>query len=363
MFLGFAQGLFLVFFLLNKKRHEGISIVYLVLLLFVASLLFLTAALHQTRQTKLLIIFGPFFFPLVLSVGPLLYLYIKATVEEDYKPKIIDIFYFFPTLFAFFFLVRIYFFPSDEQVRFIESFYSHDVSLPETLFRYFDIAYRATFVILSIKLLTDYREKLKEEFSGLEKIDYGWLKQLLIIYLVSIFVLLLVTVMNLDNDYRIVIATYLAIIMYVIGYKITTDTERRPAAQGKSDERAKAKYEKTSLSQDDKILLKNRLVDKVEKNRLYTDPELTLQKLADEIGATRNQVSQIINEQFGKNFYEFINGYRIELAKRLLVSEEYKTESILSIAFEVGFQSKSTFNAVFKKLTNQTPSQFRKKKQ
>ncbi len=363
MILGAAQGLFLTVFLFMKKKEEGISIKFLSAFLLVASLLFLMAAFHQARQTKLLIIFGPIFYPLILSLGPLLYLYIKATLEKDFKLRIFDVFFFFPTLIAFFFLARIYFFPYEEQVKFVESFYSHDISIVETVFRYFEIAYRAVFVILSIKLLTDYREQLKEEFSALEKIDYGWLKQLLIYYLITIIVLLLVTIMNLDNDYRIIIASYLAFIMYVIGYKIMTDTSDGSPKIDISEISRKEKqnkYGKTGLTEDKKSALKEKLLKQVEKNRIYVDPEITLGKLAEAVGASQNQVSQVINEQFGKNFYEFINGYRVDLAKKLLVSEEYKNESILSIAFEVGFQSKSTFNAVFKKITNMTPSQFRK---
>ncbi len=362
MILGAAQGFFLASFLFMKKRDEGISYKLLSLLLFVASLLFLMAAFHQARRTDLLIIFGPVLFPLILSLGPLLYLYIKSMLQKDFKLKILDIFLFFPTFFAFFFFARIYFFPYEEQVKFIESFYSHDVSLSETLFRYFDIAYRATFVILSIKLLSDYRERLKEEYSAIEQIDYGWLKQLLIYYLITIFVLLIITVMNLDNDFRIVVASYLAFIMYVIGYKIVTDNSKESP---KMDElgitkKPKPKYEKTGLADEKKNALKEKLLYEIEKNKIYVEPDLTLKKLAEILGATQNQVSQLINEQFGRNFYEFINGYRVELAKKLLVSEEYKNESILSIAFDVGFQSKSTFNAVFKKLTKTTPSQYRK---
>ncbi len=366
MILGAAQGFFLAIFLFMRKREEGALIKFLSMFLLVAALLFLMAAFHQARQTKLLIIFGPIIYPLILSLGPLLYLYIKSALQKDFKFKILDIFYFFPTFFAFAFFARIYFFPYEQQVKFIESFYSHNVTLAETLFRYFDIAYRAVFVILSIKLLSDYRERLKEEYSALENIDYGWLKQLLIYYLITVFVLLAITVMNLDNDYRIILASYLALIMYFIGYRIMTDTSRQNpkienlTLHGKGKPKEKSKYEKSGLNGEKVSVLKEKLLYEIEKNKIYVDPDLTLKKLAEILGATQNQVSQLINEQFGRNFYEFINGYRVELAKKLLVSEEYKNESVLSIAFDVGFQSKSTFNAVFKKITKTTPSQYRK---
>ena len=328
-------------------------------LLFVDSLLFLMASLHQARATKALIIIGPVIYPSLLTLGPLLYLYIKSSVEKNFKLKIVDILYFFPFFFGFLVLTRIYFLPQEQQIKFVEQFYKNEVSVYEMFFRYFDIAYRAVFVILSIKILNDYREKLKEEYAGLEKIDFGWLKQFLIYYLLTIFVLLIVTVFNLNNDYRIILAIYLAIIMYVIGYKFMS-LPAQAKVESLLPDKSGAKYRKSGLTEEKREKIKRRLRELVQKDKIFVNPELTIGKLAEILGESQNHVSQVLNEEFGKNFYEFINGYRVEYAKELLVSDKYKNESILSIAFEVGFQSKSTFNAVFKKLNNTTPSNFRK---
>ncbi len=359
MILGAAQGFFLSILIAAKKKQEGISAYLLSILLFVDSLLFLMAALHQARATEALIIVGPVIYPMLLVLGPLLYLYIRASVEEDFKLKVIDILYFFPFLFGFFFLTKIYFLPHAEQVKFIEQFYNNEVSIYETIFRYFDIAYRAIFVILSIKLLDDFREKLKEEYSGLDKIDFGWLKQFLIYYLLTIFVLLIVTVFNLNNDYRIALAIYLAVVMYVIGYRFMSLPHNAKVKHLEETE-GRTKYKKSGLTEEKRQSIKEKLLGLMRKEKVFTDPELTIGKLSNLLGESQNHVSQVINEEFKKNFYEFVNGYRIEYAKELLVSEKHKNESILSIAYEVGFQSKSTFNAVFKKLNNTTPSNFRK---
>src|SRR4030095_13495565 len=96
------------------------------------------------------------------------------------------------------------------------------------------------------------------------------------------------------------------------------------------------------------------------KNRPNTKGGVTLQKLAKTLAISPHHLSQIINEQLNQNFFDFINYHRIEEAKRMLVDPARPHYSILAISEEVGFNSKSAFNAAFKKHTDMTPSEFRK---
>jgi len=100
----------------------------------------------------------------------------------------------------------------------------------------------------------------------------------------------------------------------------------------------------------------------MDKDKLYQETELTLQDLADKIQYPSYLVSQAINEGLNKNFYDLINGYRVEEAKRLLLDPKNSNYTILSVGFEAGFNSKTTFNTVFKKFTGQTPTDYRAKK-
>jgi len=99
----------------------------------------------------------------------------------------------------------------------------------------------------------------------------------------------------------------------------------------------------------------------MEKEKVYQEPELTLQQLAEKLQLPSYQASQAINEGMKKNFYDLINGYRTEEAKRLLLNPQNKNFTILSVGFEAGFNSKTTFNTVFKKFTGLTPTEFRDK--
>ncbi len=133
---------------------------------------------------------------------------------------------------------------------------------------------------------------------------------------------------------------------------INTDSK----SKGKTD-----KYQKSKLPKDLSELYFKKLLEHIEKNEVFKEPNLTLPELSDELNIPRNHLSYVINEYAGLNFYDFINTYRVEEAKKLLLEAAKDNINILKIAFESGFNSKSTFNKVFKKYTHLTPSEFRKK--
>jgi AraC-like DNA-binding protein len=95
---------------------------------------------------------------------------------------------------------------------------------------------------------------------------------------------------------------------------------------------------------------------KTEKPYLISD--ISIDKLAEMLDLTSHHLSQIINEQFGKNFFEFINEYRVEEVKQQIARNRGEKYTLLSIAHDSGFNSKSTFNSTFKKYTKLTPKQY-----
>ena len=103
-----------------------------------------------------------------------------------------------------------------------------------------------------------------------------------------------------------------------------------------------------------------RLKNAMEEKKLFIDPDLSLPVLAKEIKTTTNTLSYVINRHLQSNFYNFVNGYRIEEAKGLLLDKEYDNKNILAVAYDSGFRSKTTFNTMFKKCTGLTPSEYKK---
>ncbi len=119
----------------------------------------------------------------------------------------------------------------------------------------------------------------------------------------------------------------------------------------------KAKYERSLLKGLDTEVIFERLADLMGTEKIYTDFDLSLEGLAQMLSISPHQLSQFMNERMGTNFRNYINSYRIEEAKKILINDSDK--NILTICFDVGFNSKSTFNHCFKKYTDKTPSEFR----
>lgn len=98
----------------------------------------------------------------------------------------------------------------------------------------------------------------------------------------------------------------------------------------------------------------------METEKAYLEADITIESLAKRVSLPERTLSRILNQHFGVNFFEFINRYRVQEAKRLLSAPEYRDWTMLDILAEAGFTSKSTFNAIFKKQVGQTPSQYRR---
>jgi YesN/AraC family two-component response regulator len=94
----------------------------------------------------------------------------------------------------------------------------------------------------------------------------------------------------------------------------------------------------------------------MEVEKIYRDESITLQSLAEELSIPHHQLSQLLNEKLNKSFSDFINTFRVEEAKKLLRDPKWADRKIISIAFEVGYNTKAAFYNVFKKYTNMTPS-------
>lgn len=102
------------------------------------------------------------------------------------------------------------------------------------------------------------------------------------------------------------------------------------------------------------------LQDYMQHEKPYLKPELTLVELAEQVNMSRNELSALINNDINSNFYLYVNKFRVEHVKLQMKEDAQKQFTILALAYESGFNSKSTFNTVFKKVTGLTPSEYRK---
>ena len=120
------------------------------------------------------------------------------------------------------------------------------------------------------------------------------------------------------------------------------------------------KYERSGLKKNEALNILKVLIDYMKENKPYLKSDLTISNLSKEIYIPKHYISQVINEKLNKNFNTFINEYRVKEFKQRLVNPTNAHFTIIALAFESGFNSKTSFNMIFKKIEKVTPSEFRK---
>jgi len=120
------------------------------------------------------------------------------------------------------------------------------------------------------------------------------------------------------------------------------------------------KYQNSRLETGESFLIMSRLESYIEEEKAYLDPELKLPALATHLNTPAHLLSQVVNENVGQNFQQYLNSFRVKSAQEMLKAREHAHLTISAIAFDSGFNSLSAFNAAFKKMLQKTPSQYRK---
>jgi len=130
-------------------------------------------------------------------------------------------------------------------------------------------------------------------------------------------------------------------------------------SQVSAPEAPSPRYERSGLSDREAQRLKDQLMAVMENERPWRESDLTLADLADRLDTTPHKLSEVLNSQLGLTFYDFVNGYRVREVQRRIAAGDARKVTMLALALDAGFASKSTFNVVFKKHTQQTPSDYR----
>jgi AraC-like DNA-binding protein len=156
--------------------------------------------------------------------------------------------------------------------------------------------------------------------------------------------------------YAVVVPVTVTIVIFFLGVLAF----RQPAILSPAEESSSPqKYEKSALTSDRAKDIRQRLEERMDSRKPYLDAELTLPRLAESLEIPSYQLSQVINESMGTSFFELVNRYRVNEAMRLLKDPQRSAYTVLAIAEEAGFNSKTAFNSAFKKVTGRTPSEFR----
>lgn len=220
--------------------------------------------------------------------------------------------------------------------------------------------------ILSYLKIREHQKKILTFSSETSGINLFWLEYIIILVLVISVLVFLYNLIYYKVNLNLFMNSIFLIVIYGIGYFALRQKEIYPSDEKIRQELVLINEEIVSVNKK-KIISDSELVQhKTALNKLMTeqqpflDSELTLMKLSEIARLSTHQLSYIINTGFDDNFFGYINNYRIEKAKELLTQSDSRY-SILGIAFESGFNSKTTFNNTFKKITGLTPSEFKEK--
>lgn len=214
---------------------------------------------------------------------------------------------------------------------------------------------------LSIKLLSSYSKYVMDNFSNADVQLLRWLRILLGGFVFIWVINILDILMQLRGSAGLILSVATIGGIFVFANLIVIISVLNPEIFRDKIHSVKPKYEKTLLDESEKEKYAERLNKIITDEKIYLSGNLSLTDLAEKLNVQNHVVSQIINTTFGKNFYDYINFFRVEECKKLLTSSSHKSKTVLEIAFGCGFNSKSVFNESFKKNTGLTPTEFRKR--
>ncbi len=120
------------------------------------------------------------------------------------------------------------------------------------------------------------------------------------------------------------------------------------------------KYQKSGLKDSEAVAYLETLENIMKNERLYLNGDLTIDDIAKSINIPRHHLTQVLSEKLNKNFFNYVNEYRVREARMMMENQEFREYTIIRIAFDSWFNSKSAFNTIFKKLAGCKPSEYRK---
>jgi len=242
------------------------------------------------------------------------------------------------------------------------------------IFNWILIAQGVAYMTAGFRMIIRYNRHVKDVASSVETVQMNWLRNITAAGMSAwllFFVedLLLTQGINVSNF--VLVSVVFAVYVYAMGFAglmkseifASPDVEKTMQQITEIDEATEhspLKYEKSGLTEEAAERIVLQLLDMMDRQMPYTDPSLTLSQLAEMIAVSPHNLSEVINSRLKKNFYDFVNGYRIDQVKKDLVDPAKQHLKILTIAFDAGFNSKATFNTLFKEKSGKTPSEFRK---
>jgi len=373
LIIGVFEGLFLAALLFSKKKRTvSDSILASFFLIFALNIFLSFMEAYNRRNGFPYPAFILTAAPLLLLHGPILWLYIKSLTDQYFRFKptyLINLLPFVAIIVQH--SLFIYSIPTPQKIEFIQN----EAFKHTFLYPFFIVLIFLTpvfYFILGIKLIKRYKLKIQGYFSQVKGIDLNWLILILKSWLIlsilinSFFVLDLfihVAPFGIMQFLSFIVASIYVVFIGFYGLRQenlfltkSIDFNLEKVIANSID------YQSKPLKDEEKDFIQQ-LLKHMEEKKPYLQPEITIKLLSEELNVSSEYLSETINNTLNKNFFDFINFYRVEEFKSQCKNEKNKHLNIIGLASECGFNSKATFNRVFKKATGLTPSEYMEKSQ
>lgn len=365
LILGSIHGILLAIFLLAHTHNRRANKVLGVLLVVFAVTISSTKVINAYYPEYPHLILSTF--PMLLLLGPLLLIYALQLISPQAQLDWRSFIHLTPFVLTYLYLTPVYLKAGADKIAFYESFFIRGIPVDFVIMWGLQNLHLLIYLCFVLRTLQMHERNLKEEYSSIEKINLAWLRTLTAwmggIWAVHTIFFTLMTFGIRLNPFGITDYLFgwaMSVVVYAVGYMALKRPEVFSGRQDQGEDTQSQKYERSGLSPERAKQYIGRLVKFVESEKPYRQGDLTLQHLAKKISVPPNHLSQIINEHLNQNFFDFVNRYRVEEIQSRLNSPAEKHLTILALAYDAGFNSKSAFYSAFKKHTNMTPSRFKR---
>lgn len=381
--LGAIQGFVLAGALATQRRNRTANRLLAVLMLTFSTHL-LSVAYYAAGLVRAFPHFFGVGYPLPFLYGPLVFLYAVTAGDRTRRLTRWDALHFLPFAAVVIAGLPIYLAGGAEKVALYHQF--QEGGLPPLLSALDPLKFVSglSYAAATIVFLRRHHARIKDSYSSLERVNLEWLAYLaaaaaaiwMLATFLSVASSLNASLFARQDD---VVALAIAVFVYAVGYMglrqpevfnyvtaehripaIAAPTAGEPGAtESPAPGKAEPRYERSGLTDSQATVLESALLGLMDTEAPYRNSDLTLADLANRLGTTPHRLSEVLNSQLEQTFYDFVNGYRIRDVQARMTDDRFRNLTILSLALDAGFASKSTFNHVFKKHTGQTPSAFR----
>jgi AraC-like DNA-binding protein len=358
LFFSFQALLLAILFLVKQQGNLYSNRLFALLLLLFAYNIFFNVLFWSKFDPSLLATLGfSYYIPFALY-GPVYFFYLRHVITEK-KVMAKDWPHLVPFFFVMIFYGKFYFLPTRTK---IEVLHTGQIQSFAGIAPYLETLLCGLMLGYALFTYNVYIKKYKEDLDlTLWLRSLSTLFTLFVLAFVIFYILVYAGVLKIEHDYLL---TFLMVTC--IGLAAYFSFMQPEVFNGKPINEVipfmhPMKYEKAGLPENFSKELKKKLEELMERKKPYLNPDLRLNHLADLLDLSRHHTSQVINEHFGKNFFEYINRYRLIEAERLLENKSNQL-SISAIAFECGFNNRVSFYKAFKKKVGITPTEFRDQK-